>query len=216
MVQTLFDVMLPRGAHGRCRNPLAGRSPRRHTASTAAHHEQIRDDLKAGRIGLAQNRLPANAVIEDVTRRRRRPTSQRRNGTASAARRRHGSIETWRGRRGHPRRRRRQSAGPRAPASSRRSIRSAGSAAATAPFVETHLAKSRRISRLAGTPLPHIFTTSYLSHDPTRAISGARQQLRLRGAAAPVSGEVHRPAHWCPPTRDLRFAWEEMPQQTPR
>ena len=29
-------------------------------------HEQIRADLKEGRIGLAQNRLPASAVIEDV------------------------------------------------------------------------------------------------------------------------------------------------------
>ena len=29
-------------------------------------HEQIRADLKDGRIGLAQNRLPASAVIEDV------------------------------------------------------------------------------------------------------------------------------------------------------
>ena len=27
-------------------------------------------------------------------------------------------------------------------------------------FVETHLAKSRRISRMAGQPLPHIVTTS--------------------------------------------------------
>ena len=34
-------------------------------------------------------------------------------------------------------------------------------------FVETHLAKSRRISHQHGTPIPHIFTTSYLSHDAT-------------------------------------------------
>ncbi len=34
-------------------------------------HEQIRSDLRAGRIGLAQNRLPANAVIEDVHAERR-------------------------------------------------------------------------------------------------------------------------------------------------
>ena len=34
-------------------------------------HEQIRADLKEGRIGLAQNRLPASAVIEDVQGRRR-------------------------------------------------------------------------------------------------------------------------------------------------
>ena len=29
-------------------------------------HEQIRSDLRTGRIGLAQNRLPPNTVIEDV------------------------------------------------------------------------------------------------------------------------------------------------------
>src|SRR5207249_7569377 len=33
-------------------------------------------------------------------------------------------------------------------------------------FIETHLAKSRRVSRRAGTALPHIFTTSYLTHAP--------------------------------------------------
>ena len=32
------------------------------TASTAPPHEQIRDDLKAGRIGLARNRLPASTA----------------------------------------------------------------------------------------------------------------------------------------------------------
>ena len=33
-------------------------------------------------------------------------------------------------------------------------------------FIEIHLAKSRRICRIAGTPLPHIFTTSHLTHQP--------------------------------------------------
>src|SRR3954449_2948156 len=33
-------------------------------------------------------------------------------------------------------------------------------------FIETHLAKSRRIGRLCGTPLPHVLTTSYLTHAP--------------------------------------------------
>ena len=32
----------------------------------AEHHEQIRADLRSGRIGLAQNRLPVNSQIEDV------------------------------------------------------------------------------------------------------------------------------------------------------
>src|SRR5205814_8517070 len=31
-----------------------------------AQHEQIRSELKEGRIGLAQNRLPASALIQDV------------------------------------------------------------------------------------------------------------------------------------------------------
>jgi hypothetical protein len=30
-------------------------------------HEQIRADLRSGRIGLAQNRLPVRSKIEDVT-----------------------------------------------------------------------------------------------------------------------------------------------------
>ena len=33
-------------------------------------------------------------------------------------------------------------------------------------FLEAHLAKSRRIGRLCGTALPHIITTSYLTHAP--------------------------------------------------
>jgi len=33
--------------------------------------------------------------------------------------------------------------------------------------METHLAKSRRVSRTAGAALPHVFTTSYLTHAPT-------------------------------------------------
>ena len=52
----------------------ANRSPRcsNEHGFDRVQHEQIRADLKDGRIGLAQNRLPASAVIEDVQRRRRR------------------------------------------------------------------------------------------------------------------------------------------------
>src|SRR5262249_19269232 len=35
-------------------------------------------------------------------------------------------------------------------------------------FIEVHLAKSRKTSREAGVPLPHIFTTSYLTDAPIR------------------------------------------------
>src|SRR5512136_144697 len=36
-------------------------------------------------------------------------------------------------------------------------------------FLEVHLAKSRRIGELCGTPLPHVVTTSYLTHAPIRS-----------------------------------------------
>jgi hypothetical protein len=65
MVQTLFDALLPRGnAEGDGHQSLStllaanGLDPKQ--------HEQIRTSLREGRIGLAQNRLPTNAVIEDV------------------------------------------------------------------------------------------------------------------------------------------------------
>ena len=67
-------------------------------------HEQIREDLKAGRIGLAQNRLPANCGHRGRCTRRISPTrprhltdKHRELGLAA--------LEKRRGRRGHARRR---------------------------------------------------------------------------------------------------------------
>ena len=48
-------------------------------------------------------------------------------------------------------------------------------------FMEVHLAKSRRIGRLAGAPVPHVFTTSYLTHAPI-ADSDPARYLSLPGA----------------------------------
>jgi hypothetical protein len=65
MVQTLFDVLLPRG---RSQSSGDGSLPEllRRNGFDPELHEQVRSDLKEGRIGLAQNRLPASATVEDV------------------------------------------------------------------------------------------------------------------------------------------------------
>src|SRR6201999_3632498 len=65
IVENLFDRLLPRG-----------RSDNEHSQGLSDllnqlgfdrdQHEQIRADLKNGRTGLAQNRLPSSTVIEDV------------------------------------------------------------------------------------------------------------------------------------------------------
>jgi len=79
-------------------------------------------------------------------------------------------------------------------------------------FVETHLAKSRRISRLAGTWLPHVFTTSHLTHDPTAAFLQRMNHYGYEGPLLLSPGKAVG-LRLVPTVRDLRFAWEEMPQQ---
>ena len=66
VVQSLFDVMLPRGkaASG---TGCSLQELLHQNGFDKIQHEQIRADLKDGRIGLPQNRLPASALIENVT-----------------------------------------------------------------------------------------------------------------------------------------------------
>src|SRR2546430_6715716 len=60
-----YDALLPRGkAESAAGPPLAALLDEH--GFDRAQHEQIRANLEEGRIGLAQNRLPASAVIEDV------------------------------------------------------------------------------------------------------------------------------------------------------
>ena len=79
-------------------------------------------------------------------------------------------------------------------------------------FIETHLAKSRRIGRLAGTPLPHVITTSWLTH---AAIREFLQRHANHGYPGPLFLSPGRAIglRLIPMERDLRFLWEEMPQQ---
>ncbi|HLK61754.1 MAG TPA: UTP--glucose-1-phosphate uridylyltransferase, partial [Chthonomonadaceae bacterium] len=79
-------------------------------------------------------------------------------------------------------------------------------------FIETHLAKSRRVGRQAGHDLPHLFTTSYLTHEPIEAFLAAENRY---GYAGPLLLSPGRSIglRLVPTVRDLRFAWEEMPQQ---
>jgi hypothetical protein len=79
-------------------------------------------------------------------------------------------------------------------------------------FIEAHLAKSRRLSRLTGTALPHVFTTSYLTHGPTEEFL-ARENHYGYDAPLFLSPGKAIGLRMVPTVRDLRFLWEEMPQQ---
>jgi hypothetical protein len=213
MVQTLFDRMLPRDE----RQSGAGQTLEALLAELGFDrvlHEQIRADLRRGRIGLAQNRLAASADIRDVE---------------------PGDVEDATGglpRQLHEAGRRALAAGTVAVVSlaggaGSRWTQGAGTVKALHPFaklggrhrsfVEVHLAKSRRIAELSGAPLPHVFTTSYLTHEPlVQALAGAADaEGRPFGYTGPLLLSPGRSVglRLVPMARDLRFAWEELPQQ---
>ena len=179
-------------------------------------HEEVRRDLLSGRIGLAQNRLPVSAVIEDVHPEDIVDLSQphpadedpawidvTKRGVAAlvggeiavvslAA----GAGSRWTGGAGTC-----KALNPFAPLDG--SYRT---------FIETHLAKSRKTGHAAGTPIPHLFTTSYLTHEPTAAFLDAADNYNYPGPLLLSRGQSVG-LRMVPTERDLRFAWEETAQQ---
>jgi hypothetical protein len=209
MVQNLFDHMLPRAAQD------AGSAAQSLAALLEKHgfdrmqHEQIQADLRSGRIGLAHNRLPATSRIEDVAPEeivdatgglpaRYRETGKQALADGMAA------VVTLAGGAGS------------------RWTKGAGVVKALNPFaklggrhrnfIEAHLAKSRRTSRGSGTPLPHVITTSYLTHDGVADWLAAAGKCEYPGLLRLSQGR-NIGLRLIPMVRDLRFAWEEMAQQ---
>jgi hypothetical protein len=216
MVQTLFDKLFPRtGTEGASGPTLE--------ALLAAHgfdklqHEQIRADLKAGRIGLAQNRLPVNSDIRDVQPEEVADLSDlgKHQAGKEHARLRELGMDAL-------------ASGGVAVVSlaggvGSRWTQGAGVVKALHPFcklggrhrtfLEVHLAKSRRIGWLCGEPLPHVITTSYLTHGPIESYLAAENWYGYDKSLLHLSPGRAVGLRLVPMTRDLRFAWEEIPQQ---
>jgi UTP--glucose-1-phosphate uridylyltransferase len=78
--------------------------------------------------------------------------------------------------------------------------------------LEVHLAKSRRISNLAGTSIPHVITTSHMTHGP---LVSYLERCKNCGYAGPlyISQGKSIGLRVIPTISDLRFAYEEMQQQ---
>jgi hypothetical protein len=216
VVQTLFDAMLPKGraeaATGQSLPALLDAY-----GFDRTQHEQIRADLRDGRIGLAQNRLRADTLIEDAQ------PGDVADGSALGAEaavdaelracREAGLEALGRGE---------VAVVTLAAGAASRWTQGAGVVKALNPFcklagrhrtfVEAHLAKSRRLSLESGAPIPHVFTTSYLTHEP---MARFLESCRRYGYPGPVLLSPGRSIglRFVPTVRDLRFAWEEMPQQ---
>jgi hypothetical protein len=170
-----------------------------------AEHEQIRSDMRRGRIGLAQNRLPVNCDIRDVE-----PDDVARLDHATPDDLRAGEEALAAGR---------VAVVALAAGAGSRWTQGAGVVKALHPFarlagqyrnfLDVHLAKARRATRLSGAPAPVIVTTSHLTEAPIRAY------LRSLGAPGHVRVSPGRSIglRLTPMVHDLRFLWEEQPQQ---
>ncbi len=172
-------------------------------------HEQIRADLRSGRIGLAQNLLSASTTISDV-----RPSDVTdlrgkidskfialgkqaiRNGEVAIVSLAAGVGSRW--------------------------TQGAGVCKALHPFhrfagrhrsfIEVHLAKNRFTTETHGGVIPHVITTSYLTDAPIRQAIERHQNF---GFAGPLYVSTGRSVglRMVPTVRDLRFLWEESAQQ---
>jgi hypothetical protein len=209
MTQTLFDSLLPSGGQTGEKRGDDLQTLLAENGFDRVQHEQIRADLVHGRIGLAQNRLPVASDIRDV-----QPgdvfdaTGGLPDEYAAAGREALANGEV--------------AVVSLAAGVGSRWTQGAGVVKALHPFarldgkhrtfVETHLAKSRKIGAEVGVPLPHVFTTSYLTHEPIASFLRYENDYGYPGTLALSPGQSIG-LRMVPMVRDLRFAWEEMPQQ---
>ena len=172
----------------------------------AIAHDQLREDLLSGRLGLAQNRLASSVTIEDVAETdvfdaRCDITAEHTElGRAALADGRVAVVTLAAG-------------------VGSRWTQGAGVVKALNPFcrmnrrfrsfLDVHLAKTRRVGHDFGVVPPHVVTTGYLTDGPIRkeveAVYGAQNVFVSLGVSVGL--------RMVPTVRDLSFAWEEMPQQ---
>lgn len=208
MVQQIIERILPEGgSQSSQRESLQDLLDR--YGLDRIQHEQIKSDLRGGRIGLAQNRLPINTSITDIVKGdvfdlQHASSSQFRSVGSEAIAAGSVAVLTF------------------AAGAGSRWTKGAGTVKALNPFcrlggahrsfIETHLAKSRKTMREFRTSIPHIISTGYLTHD------AIKQYLEREGNHG-YDGEVLLSPgsaiglRLVPTIRDLRFAWLEMPQQ---
>lgn len=173
-------------------------------------HEHIRADMRIGRIGLMQNRLPASSAITDVQ------SDDVFDATTPLS-----STYTDLGEQA-------LAAGQVAVVSlaggaGSRWTQGAGVVKALHPFaafagrhrtfVDVHIAKSHAVATRVGRAHPHIFTTSYLTDAPMRTALAVHADMRHYAGPIVLSQGRSVGLRLIPMARDLHFLWEEMPQQ---
>ena len=213
LVQTMFDRLLPRVESGGVELSATHLSSLlEENGFDREQHEQIRADLKSGRIGLAQNRLAANTTIQDV---RASDITDATDLRALPAHYKQAGVDAIRGGQ--------VAVLSLAAGAGSRWTQGAGVVKALHPFsklggkhrsfIEVHLAKTRRVAREFGVSVPHIFTTSYATHEAIEAYVKSQVGSHKSDVQVVLSPGKSVGLRMIPMARDLRFAWEDLPQQ---
>ena len=211
MINNLFPVTRPAADSDANNRDEAALRIRRENGFDPVQHAQLREDLQRGRIGLSRNRLPVDTDIRDVedadlTFVRGAALSKALVGRGEEALRR-GEVAVV----------------SLAAGVGSRWTNGAGVVKAVNPFVplegrhrsflEIHLAKTRKSQRLLDVRIPHVVTTSYLTHS---AIERHLHRTGNYGHDGPVylSRGQSIAQRLIPMVRDLSFLWEEASRET--
>ena len=207
-VTNLFDRMIPQRDFTENKTQSLESLLRDHGFAPDLH-QQMKLDLQAGRIGLSQNRLAVNQKIEDVSETdvfdaTEKLSNEYYNLGLEALENGELGVITLAGGLGS------------------RWTKGAGVVKSLNPFakisgkhrnfIESHLAKSRQVSNRSGIPIPHVITTSYLTHQAISDFLDRENKFSYEGPLYLSPGKVVG-LRMIPMERDLRFLWEETPQQ---
>ena len=207
IISNLFRVSDPSSQGNRASEDAKAAYIKKANGFDHIQHEEIREQLQKGHISLLHNRLPVETSIEDVL-----PgdvvdykdlsigltigEEALRNGKVAVMSLAAGVGSRW--------------------------TKGAGVIKALNPFVvldgthrsflEIHIAKTKQVAANYQTNIPHIVATSYLTHEPIRE---KLEQVKNYGYDGDVllSGGRSIGQRYVPTERDLRFMWEEMPQE---
>ncbi len=168
---------------------------------------EIKRLLREGKIGIARNRLPGGVRIEDVRRSDlltlpasdsiiRRGKEALREGEAAVVTLSGGVGSRWSGGRGMV-----KALNPRIFLQGRHRS-----------FLEIHLGRSHFTGRRLAAPSPHVFTTSFLTHQPIKSFL---RETGNCGYPGPVylSRGVFMARRLYPPARELRFFYRDKIQR---
>ncbi|GAB3533884.1 UTP--glucose-1-phosphate uridylyltransferase [Pontibacter brevis] len=208
IVSNLFKVSDPSSQGNRSVENEKAERIKKENGFDYIQHEDIREELQKGRIGLSRNRLAAETTIEDVLAEdilqlEELAATEKTGEEAITA----GKVAVM----------------SLAAGVGSRWTKGAGVIKALNPFVEIegkhrsfleiHMAKTRKVSEKYGVKMPHIVATSYLTQAPIRKQLEKTQNFGYDGSIYLSEGRSIG-QRFVPMERDLRFMWEEMPQET--